>query len=164
VSLGFDNESQKKSAMAGCARGAALSQFSPQLGDQEMLHFLRMGVAVLAGAGFAFASFGMKPVEAACQLVTATHSAPSKAEATQSSRALAVQSAYQLKRARGWSYVSMSARRVKGDPFWKAVRPNGVPADAQLKPDLVTSRFYTTCFTGVVVPYVCTTGSTVCGN
>jgi hypothetical protein len=33
----------------------------------------------------------------------------------------------------------MSARRVKGDPFWKAVRPNGVPADAQLKPDLVTS-------------------------
>jgi len=110
-----------------------------------MLHFLRMGVAVLAGAGFAFASFGMKPVEAACQLVTATHSAPFKAEAAQSSRALAVQSAYQLKRARGWSYVSMSARR-------------------QLKPDLVTSRFYTTCFTGVVVPYVCTTGSTVCGN
>jgi hypothetical protein len=164
VSLGFDNESQKKSAMADCGRGAALSQFSPQLEDQEMLHFLRMGVAVLAGAGFAFASFGMKPVEAACQLVTATHSAPSKAEAAQSSRALAVQSAYQLKRARGWSYVSMSARRVKGDPFWKAVRPNGVPADAQLKPDLVTSRFYTTCFTGVVVPYVCTTGSTVCGN
>jgi len=150
--------------MAGCGRGAALSQFSPQLGDQEMLHFLRMGVAVLAGSGFAFASFGMKPVEAACQLVTATHSAPSKAEAAQSSRALAVQSAYQLKRARGWSYVSMSARRVKGDPFWKAVRPNGVPADAQLKPDLVTSRFYTTCVTGVVVPYVCTTGSTVCGN
>ena len=163
MSLGFDNESQKKSAMAGCARGAALSQFSPQLGDQE-IHFLRMGVAVLAVAGFASTSFGMKPAEAACQLVTATHSAPSKAEAAQSSRALAVQSAYQLKRARGWSYVSMSARRVKGDPFWKAVRPNGVPADAQLKPDLVTSRFYTTCFTGVVVPYVCTTGSTVCGN
>jgi hypothetical protein len=129
-----------------------------------MLQFLRMGLAVLAVAGFAFASFGMRPAQASCQLVTATHSAPSKAEAAQSSRALAVQSAYQLKRARGWSYVSMSARRVKGDPFWKAVRPNGVPADAQLKPDLVTSRFYTTCFTGVVVPYVCTTGSTVCGN
>jgi hypothetical protein len=59
--------------------------------------------------------------------------------------------------------MSMSARRVKGDPFWKAVRPKGVPPDAQLKPNLVTSRFYTTCFTGVVVPYVCTTGSIVCG-
>ena len=64
----------------------------------------------------------------------------------------------------GWSYVTLSARKVKGDPFWKAVRPDGVPADAQLKPDLVTGRFYTTCFTGVVVPYVCTTGSAVCGN
>jgi hypothetical protein len=28
----------------------------------------------------------------------------------------------------------------------------------------VTSRFYTTCFTGVVVPYVCTTGSAACGQ
>lgn len=129
-----------------------------------MLHASRMGVVVLAVAGFAFASLGAKPAEAGCQLVTATHSADSKAEAAQSSRALALQSAYELKHARGWSYVTLSARKVKGDPFWKAVRPNGVPPEAQLKPDLVTGRFYTTCFTGVVVPYVCTTGSAVCGN
>lgn len=127
-----------------------------------MLQLLRMGIVVLAGTVFAL--WGLDPAEAGCQLVTATHSANSKAEAAQSSRALAVQSAYELKAARRWSYVTMSARRVKGDPFWKAVRPDGVPADAQLKPDLVSSRFYTTCFTGVVVPYVCTTGSAVCGN
>jgi hypothetical protein len=129
-----------------------------------MLQVLRMGVVVLAVAGFALASFGMRPADAACQLITATHSARSKAEAARTSQALAVQSAYQLKSARRWSYVTMSASRVKGDPFWKAVRPNGVPAKAQLKPDLVTDRFYTTCFTGVVVPSVCTTGSAVCGN
>jgi len=129
-----------------------------------MLQAVRMGLVVLAVAGFAFASFGVKPAEAGCQLITATHSAASKAEAAQSSRALAVQSAYDLKAAKRWSYVTMSARKVKGDPFWKAVRPDGVPADAQLKPDLVSAHFYTTCFTGVVVPYVCTTGSTVCGN
>ena len=129
-----------------------------------MLQALRMDVVALAIGGFVFASFGANPAEAGCQLVTATHSAASKAEAAQSSRALALQSAYDLKRARGWTYVTLSARKVKGDPFWKAVRPNGVPADAQLKPDLVTSRFYTTCFTGVVVPYVCTTGSAACGN
>jgi hypothetical protein len=80
------------------------------------------------------------------------------------SRALALQSANDLKRAKGWSSVSLSARKVKGDPFWKAVRPDGVPEYAQLKPDIVTSRFYTTCFTGVVVPYVCTTGSAACGQ
>ena len=78
----------------------------------------------------------------------ATHSAASKSEAARSSRALALQSAYDLKRAKGWSYVNLSARKVKGDPFWKAVRPNGVPPEARLKPDLVSSRFYTTCFTG----------------
>jgi hypothetical protein len=127
-----------------------------------MLRFLRLGVVVLGVA--AFALWGLRSAEAGCQLVTATHSAASKAEAAQTSRALAVQSAYDLKSARRWSYITMSARRVKGDPFWKAVRPNGVPANAQLKPDLVTARFYTTCFTGVVVPYVCTTGSAVCGN
>ncbi|HET9573838.1 MAG TPA: hypothetical protein VFP29_08960 [Methyloceanibacter sp.] len=127
-----------------------------------MRHALTMGTVVLAAAGFAFAVLGTKPALASCQLVTA--SADSKAEAVTSSRALALQSAYDLKHSRGWTSVSLSARRVKGDPFWKAVRPNGVPPEAQLKPDLVTSRFYTTCFTGVVVPYVCTTGSAVCGS
>jgi hypothetical protein len=121
-----------------------------------MLQFLRRAAAVVA----VFASLSVGRAEAACQLITATHSAATKAEAAQSSRALAVQSAYQLKTTRRWSHVTLSARRVKGDPFWKAVRPNGVPADAQL----VTARFYTTCFTGVVVPYVCTTGCTVCGK
>jgi hypothetical protein len=129
-----------------------------------MFRFFKMTAAVLVTAGCVSVSLHLGPVQAACQLITATHSAASKAEAAQSSRALAVQSAYQLKRAKRWSYVSLSARRVKGDPFWKAVRPNGVPPSAQLKPDLVTSRFYTTCFTGVVVPYVCTTGSRVCGR
>jgi hypothetical protein len=129
-----------------------------------MGRFVRITAAVVLVSACGLASLGVDPAKAACQLITATHSAASKAEAAQSSRALAVQSAYQLKSARRWSYVSLSARRVKGDPFWKAVRPNGVPRDAQLKPDLVTSRFYTTCFTGVVVPYVCTTGSTVCGR
>ena len=102
-----------------------------------MPRFLGIVAAVLV-----FATFGVGSARAACQLITATHSGGSKAEAAQKSRALAVQSAYQLKQARRWSYVTLSVRKVKGDPFWKAVRPNGVPADAQLRPDLVTSRFY----------------------
>ena len=127
-----------------------------------MLQVLRMGIAVL---GVAIAAIGaIQPAEAACQLIKATASAGSKADAAKSSQALTLQSASELKRAKRWSYVTLYAYRVKGDPFWKAVRPDGVPRDAQLKPDIVTSRFYTTCFTGVVVPYVCTTGSSVCGQ
>jgi hypothetical protein len=121
-----------------------------------------MGVAAFGVAAFAFCASG--PAEAGCQLVKATHSAGSKIEAARSSQALVLQSAADLKHAKRWSYISLSAHRVKGDPFWKAVRPDGVPKSAQLKPDIVTQRFYTTCFTGVVVPYVCTTGSSVCGQ
>ena len=97
-----------------------------------MLQFLRTGVVVLAGTVFALCS--LHPAEAGCQLVTATHSANSKAEAAQSSRALAVQSAYELKAAKRWSYVTMSARRVKGDPFWKAVGPTAFPPTLSSSP------------------------------
>ena len=60
-------------------------------------------------------------------------SAGSKAEAAKSSQALTLQSATELKRAKRWSYVTLYAYRVKGDPFWKAVRPmefRGKPAEA----------------------------------
>jgi hypothetical protein len=125
-----------------------------------MFQFLRTAVLVLLGAALAHST----AAEAACHLVKATHSATSQAEAAEMSRNLALQSANDLKRAKGWNHVSLSAYKVKGDPFWKMVRPDGVPEYAQLKPDVVTSRFYTTCFTGVVVPYVCTTGASACGQ
>ena len=112
----------------------------------------------------AFVFFGDQPAEAGCQLIHATHSARSQAKAIETSRALALESAYELQRALGWRHITMTAHAVQGDPFWKAVRPKGVPAHARLRPDLVTAQFYTTCFTGVVVPYVCTTGSSVCGQ
>ena len=128
-----------------------------------MLQVSKIIAVVALGIAF-FAPWTPRPAEAACQLIKATHSAGSQAEAAEMSRTLALQSANDVKRAKGWNNVSLTARKVKGDPFWKAVRPGGVPDHAQLKPDIVTSRFYTTCFTGVVVPYVCTTGSSVCGQ
>jgi len=131
------------------------------LGEHMAKLFRRVSVTALGVAAFALYA---PAAEAACQLIKATHSALSQVEAAQMSRALALSSANDLKLAKGWSYVSLTAHKVKGDPFWKMVRPDGVPQDAQLKPDIVTSRFYTTCFTGVVVPYVCTTGSNVCGQ
>ena len=72
------------------------------------------------------------------------------------SRALAAESAIEVRRKKGWSYVSMSAYKVKPDPFWKSVRPV-VPKDV-IYGTFVTAKTYTTCFTGVVVPYVCTSG------
>jgi hypothetical protein len=120
-----------------------------------------MGVAGLAVAGFVWSA---GPAEAGCSLVKVTHSAGSHAAAAQASQKLALDSAYEVQRQRGWSSISLRPQRVEGDPFWKAVRPGGVPQKAKLSPDIVTGQFYTTCFTGVVVPYVCTTGAVACGN
>jgi hypothetical protein len=110
----------------------------------------------------ALAVWGYQPAAAGCDVISATHSADNKAEALAMSRALAAESANNLRRSRGWSYVSMSAYRVKPDPFLKSVRPV-VPRDV-IYGTFVTAKIYTTCFTGVVVPYVCTSGSKVCGN
>jgi hypothetical protein len=130
--------------------------------ETTMLRATRAALAGLYVIGVGVC--GLEPAKAACQLVTATASEASPAQAAHTSQALVVQSANELKRSRRWAYLTLYAHKVKGDPFWKAVRPNGVPPEAQIKPDIVTSRFYTTCFTGVVVPYVCTTGSAACGQ
>ena len=127
-----------------------------------MLRAISAGVVGFGAIGLGLCGVG--PAEAACELVKATASEASPAEAARTSQGLVVQSANELKRARRWAYLTLYAHKVKGDPFWKAVRPNGVPADAQIKPDIVTPRFYTTCFTGVVVPFVCTTGTSACGE
>ena len=131
---------------------------------KEVTAMVRNGLTKIALGLVAFVFLGFQPARAACQLIHATHSARSHAKAVETSRMLALQSAHDLQRARGWRQISMSAHAVPGEPFWKAVRPSGVPAHARLKPDLVTAQFYTTCFTGVVVPYVCTTGSSVCSR
>jgi hypothetical protein len=127
-----------------------------------MLDVSRIGIAALIVAAFGLGA--IQPAEAACQLIKATHSAGSKAEAAKSSQALVLKSAADLKRSKRWSYITLYAKKVQGDPFWKAVRPGAPPPKAVLKPDIITTRFYTTCFTGVVVPFVCTTGSAVCGQ
>ena len=110
----------------------------------------------------ALAVWGLQPVAAGCQVVSATHSADSKQEALSMSRRLAAESANDLKHSMGWTNVSMSAYRVKPDPFWKAVRP--VVPKGVIYGSFVSAKTYTTCFTGVVVPFVCTSGAKVCGS
>jgi hypothetical protein len=116
-----------------------------------MLRALKKGFVLL---GFSILWLGgLQPAEAGCELVKATNSADQNA----------IDTANQVKRRRGWSYVTLRPRKVKPDPFWKAVRPVVTP-DMLLKPDVVTSKTYAQCWKGVVVPYVCTAGAVACGN
>jgi hypothetical protein len=126
-----------------------------------MLRVFKAGLALL---GFAVLFLGgLQTATAGCQLIKATNSAGSKASAARAAYANAIDTANQVKRQRGWSYVTMRPRKVTPDPFWKAVRPV-VTSDMLLKPDVVTSKTYAQCWKGVVVPYVCTAGAVACGN
>lgn len=56
----------------------------------------------------------------------------------------------------------MRPKKVKPDPFFKRVRP--VVPEEDIYATFVSAKTYTTCFTGVVVNYVCTSGAKVCRN
>jgi len=125
---------------------------------------LRVSKAGLVLLGFvALFLGGLQPASAGCQLIKATNSAESKASAARAAYQNAIDSAETLRRQKGWRYVTLRARKVKPDPFWKAVRPVVTP-DMLLKPDVVTAKTYSQCWEGVVVPYVCTAGAIACGN
>jgi hypothetical protein len=97
-----------------------------------------------------------------CEVVSATHSADAKGEALKMSQALATESAKDVQRAKGWRSFTMSAFKVTPAPFWKTVRP--VVPEKVIYGSFVTAKTYSVCFTGVVVPFVCTSGARVCGK
>jgi hypothetical protein len=117
-------------------------------------------VALLGGLAFALSAYQASAAD--CEIISATHSADTKGEALLMSQALAAKSANAVRQTKGWRKISISAYKVKPDPFWKNVRP-AVPEDI-VWASFVTARTYTVCFTGVVVNYVCTSGSRVCPN
>lgn len=106
----------------------------------------------------------VSPVLADCTVVSATNSGRTHAAALEASQAAIRKEAEQLKQKNGWTTItSISAERVEPEPFWKMVRPK-VPPEIIIKPDIRTEESHSVCWPGVVVPFVCTSGSNVCGN
>ena len=103
-----------------------------------------------------------RPALADCQVISATHGGTRQGEALSSSQALAARSANALKAEKHWRSITMKAHQVKPDPFFKTVRPE-VSTDI-IVGTYVTQHTYTTCWTGITVPFVCTAGAEVCGN
>jgi hypothetical protein len=54
--------------------------------------------------------------------------------------------------------VTETAEKPQPHPFWRS----SVPSYALLPPDVVSDSAYTTCWTGVVSPVVCTSGARLC--
>ena len=119
-------------------------------------------IAVLLLGGAGLLARQTVPALADCQVVSATHGGHWQGEALTMSQALAAQSANQLKTQKGWRGITMKAYQVKPSPFFKTVRPE--VSDSVIVGSFVTARTYTTCWTGITVPFVCTSGSQVCGK
>jgi hypothetical protein len=103
-----------------------------------------------------------EPAFAACQVISATHGGHWQGEALSMSQALAARSANALKTQKRWRSISIKAQQVKPDPFFKTVRPE--VSTNIIVGTYLTPRTYTTCWTGITVPFVCTSGSQVCGK
>lgn len=102
------------------------------------------------------------PALADCQVISATHGGNWQGEALSMSQALAARSANALKTQKRWRGITIKAQQVKPDPFFKTVRPE--VSTNIIVGTYVTPRTYTTCWTGITVPFVCTSGSQVCGK
>ena len=123
---------------------------------------MRCSKIVLLIAAIGLSPILATPVLADCQVISATHGGNRQGEALSSAQALAARSANALKAQKHWHSITMKAHEVKPDPFFKTVRPE-VSTDI-IVGTYVTPRTYTTCWSGITVPFVCTSGAEVCGN
>jgi len=121
----------------------------------------RWKIAVVAVAGGLLSALAGSAF-ADCQVISATHGGNWQGEALSMSQALAARSANALKAQKHWRGITVKAQQVKPDPFFKTVRPE--VSTNVIVGTYVTPRTYTTCWTGITVPFVCTSGSQVCGK
>jgi hypothetical protein len=81
-----------------------------------------------------------------------------KATAVTRAQDAVAQAISDYKKAKKIRSVSVSAMRATPQPYWRS----SVSQELFQKPDIVKSDSYTICWSGVVSPYVCTSGAKVC--
>jgi hypothetical protein len=98
------------------------------------------------------------PAEAGCVGLAGTADGFDKQTAVARAQSAVAQAVLDYKAQKRLGAVSVSAMRAKPQPYWRSE----VSSNMFFKPDIVNSRSYTVCWTGVVSPYVCTSGAKVC--
>jgi hypothetical protein len=121
-----------------------------------MRSYLRVGALAVMAAGLCLAQGA--PAHAGCIGLSGTADGFDKETAV--SRAQLALSDYvkEYKATKKLGAVTISAMRAQPQPYWR----DSVSENMMYRPDIVTSKSYTICWTGVVSPYVCTSGAKVC--
>jgi hypothetical protein len=112
------------------------------------LALIAAGLCVVQGA----------PANAVCLGFSGTADGIDKATAVTRAQDAVAQAISDYKKVKKIRSVSVSAMRATPQPYWRS----SVSQELFQKPDIVRSDSYTICWSGVVSPYVCTSGAKVC--
>ena len=112
------------------------------------LALIAAGLCVVQGA----------PANAVCLGFSGTADGIDKATAVTRAQDAVAQAISDYKKLKKIRSISVSAMRATPQPYWRS----SVSQDLFQKPDIVRSDSYTICWSGVVSPYVCTSGAKVC--
>ena len=112
------------------------------------LALIAAGLCVVQGA----------PAHAVCLGFSGTADGIDKATAVTRAQDAVAQAISDYKKLKKIRSVQVSAMRASPQPYWRS----SVSPDLFQKPDIVRSDSYTICWSGVVSPYVCTSGAKAC--
>jgi hypothetical protein len=106
----------------------------------------------------AFSLAQAAPASAACLGFSGTADGMNQQTAVSRSQNAVTEAVAEYKAQKRLGTPSLTPMRAKPQPYWR----DAVRAELFIKPDIVTSQIYTICWTGVVSPFVCTSGSKAC--
>ena len=121
-----------------------------------MRSYWRAFALALATVGFCVAQ-GVA-AQAGCVGLSGTADGIDKATAVSRSQNALATAIQEYKAAKRIGRVSITPMRAKPQPYWR----NAVSSNLYQKPDIVTSKSHTICWSGVVSPTVCTSGAKIC--
>ena len=129
-----------------------------------MISSVRGSVLELVAVGFSWALGA--PAQAGCVGLSGTADGFDKETAVSRAQLAVADAVKDYKAAKKLGAVTVSAMRATPNPYWRT----SVSADmfcfniwcGVYKPDIVNKSSYTVCWSGVISPYVCTSGAKVC--
>lgn len=121
-----------------------------------MRSFMRvLGLALIAAG---LCTVQGSPANAVCLGFSGTADGFDKVTAVTRAQAAVAQAITDYKKQKRIRAVSISPMRATPQPYWRS----SVSRELFHKPDIVKSDSYTICWSGVVSPYVCTSGAKAC--
>ena len=96
--------------------------------------------------------------QAGCVGLNGTADGVNKATAVARSQNALASAIQDYKASKRISAVSVSAMRPRPQPYWR----DTVSPELYQKPDIVTSKSHTVCWSGVISPTVCSSGARIC--